>query len=83
MVTRQKKTTPKKRAKRRPGDKRKAKREANIVATGPKCPRCGETEWVHLEYTSSSGVRRYRCYSETCKANSVRPGLGRGFVVPK
>jgi len=58
------------------------KREAYISGVAPRCPRCGETVAIVLERTSTAGVRRYRCFSEECKKNSVRPGRGRGFTVP-
>lgn len=58
------------------------KREAYKVAVKPECPRCGEKVSLVLEKTSTAGQRYYRCFSEECKKNSVRPGKGRGFVVP-
>ena len=58
-----------------------AKREPRIVASEPCCPRCGERDALVLEWSATSGVRRYLCVSETCKSKSVR-GKGRRFVVP-
>ncbi|MFA5321394.1 MAG: hypothetical protein WC373_01865 [Smithella sp.] len=48
----------------------------------PQCPRCSEKVSIQLEKTFTSGTRYFRCFSEECKKNSVRPGRGRGFVVP-
>jgi transposase-like protein len=77
MATRKKTTKRKPAAPRKPA----THREPAITTTKRQCPRCGETEWVQLVYTSTSGVRRFRCYSETCKGNAVAPGRGRMFVI--
>jgi len=61
---------------------KRVKREPYIAGKSPCCPRCGEAVAIQLEKTSTAGVRRYRCFSEECKKNSVRPGRGRGFTVP-
>jgi hypothetical protein len=64
----------------------KKKREPYICSKNPEpeCPRCGEKVAIKEEGAPSFyGVRRFRCFSETCKNNGANKGAGRGFTVPK
>ena len=83
----QKKTTPKKTTPKNAARKSRAKkptapkRDVTVATTMDSCPRCGESVSIQLVHSYFGGKKLYRCWSETCKSDGVRPGKGRQFVV--
>ncbi len=65
---------------RRQGKVRKP-RETTIVTNELRCPHCGEDTAIVLEHSYFGGRKRYRCWSETCKAHGKVKGRGRPFLI--